>query len=378
MTLAPLKRSSFLPREGFTLDPILLFLRRFTHPVLLLPLLAAIHPRTSPYLTSLLPQSLPLPTLSPAWIKRLRYLTYLGLFHRLNAFFSKGALNNWAKDETWNWDKEVIVITGGSAGIGKEVVLWLSRVLLERGKKGKIVVLDIMELGYEAPENVSHVKVDLSSYESIKSAAESVRASHGHPTVLISNAGICLGTHILNTSPASLSLLFNVNTLSLWYLAQEFLPSMISNNHGHIVTVASISAYVQAPKMVDYSASKAAAVTFHEGLGMELRAVYKAEKVRTTLVTPGYVKTPLFEGFNHRSKFIFPALEPETVGEEIGKAVLSEMGGHIILPRGYHAFTGIRGWFSWLHLRILNRVNGVMDGWRGRKVIDPDARERKD
>jgi len=93
--------------------------------------------------------------------------------------------------------------------------------------------------------------------------------------------------------------------------------------------------------MVDYSASKAAVVSFHEGLGMELRTLYKAEKVRTTLVTPGYVKTPLFEGFNNTSKFIVPALEPETLGEEIGRAVLSGMGGHIILPRGNYAFMGI-------------------------------------
>ena len=37
-----------------------------------------------------------------------------------------------------------------------------------------------------------------------------------------------------------------------------------------------------------------------------------------------------------------------------------------------------RGWFSWIQLRVLGRVSRVMDGWRGRKVIDPDAYERKD
>lgn len=93
--------------------------------------------------------------------------------------------------------------------------------------------------------------------------------------------------------------------------------------------------------MVDYSASKAAVLSFHEGLGVELRVVYKAEKVRTTLVTPSHTKTPLFEGYRSTSKFLFPALEPETVGEEIGKAVLSGMGGHIILPRACYAVAGI-------------------------------------
>jgi len=58
---------------------------------------------------------------------------------------------------------------------------------------------------------------------------------------------------------------FNVNTLSHYFLAQEFLPSMVRANHGMVVTVASAAAYITAPRMVDYSASKAAALAFHEG-----------------------------------------------------------------------------------------------------------------
>lgn len=251
-------------------------------------------------------------------------------------------------------------------------MFWLSRKLKEQGAKGKIVVLDIIDLTYEAPDNVSHIKTDISSKESVSEAATQIRNTIGHPTVLISNAGVCRGKHILSATPQDLHLVFNVNTIAHWYLAQEFLPDMISHNHGHIVTVASIGAYVNAPKMVDYNASKAAALSFHEGLTLELKAVYDAKKVRTTVVTPGYVRTELFEGYQNTSRFMFPSLFPETLGEEIGKAVLSGMGGYVILPRGYYALTGIRGWFSWLHMRVLGRVYRVMDGWKGRQVVDPN------
>lgn len=57
---------------------------------------------------------------------------------------------------------------------------------------------------------------------------------------------------------------------------------MIERNHGHVVTVASMSSYVVPPQIVDYAATKASAVAFHEGLTNELRSRYKADKVRTT------------------------------------------------------------------------------------------------
>lgn len=186
-----------------------------------------------------------------------------------------------------------------------------------------------------------YIHTDVRVPSSIHSAAERMRSTVGHPTVVINNAGVCRGKHILSAAPSELDFVFAVNTLAHWYMAQEFLPHMVATNHGHVVTVASVGAYVQAPRMVDYNASKAAALSFHEGLGMELRTVYDAKKVRTTLIAPSYVATKLFDGYTNRSKFLFPALRPETVAEEIGKAVMSTQSCHIVLPRAFYAFTGL-------------------------------------
>jgi short-subunit dehydrogenase len=60
---------------------------------------------------------------------------------------------------------------------------------------------------------------------------------------------------------------------------------MIKNDHGHIVTVASLAAHGPRTANVAYAASKAAALAFHEGLGLELALYYDAKKVRTRRVT---------------------------------------------------------------------------------------------
>lgn len=158
--------------------------------------------------------------------------------------------------------------------------------------------------------------------------------------MLINNAGICRGKTILDATERDIALTFAVNTTAHFLLTKAFLPSMIAADHGHIVTVASIGGFVQAPRMVDYNASKAAAVAFHEGLGLELKYKYNALKVRTTMVAQGLVNTPLFEGFKNDSKFMLPELLPETLAEAIVERVWTAQGGQVVLPKAYNMLMG--------------------------------------
>ena len=68
----------------------------------------------------------------------------------------------------------------------------------------------------------------------------------------------------------------------LFKLVKEFLPHMVQRNHGHIVTIASIASFASVANNASYSATKAGALAFHEGLAQELKARYGANKVRTT------------------------------------------------------------------------------------------------
>lgn len=273
--------------------------------------------------------------------------------------------NNWVNDK-YDWRREIVVVTGGSDGIGGIVV----RLLAERGIK--VAVLDVQPLTYEPYPTVHFFKCDLSSPSAIVSAASSVRSTMGDPTILINNAGCARGKNILNVTESDLRLTFNVNTISHYFLAQQFLPSMIRENHGMVVTVASSAAYVTVPQMVDYGASKAAALSFHEGLAAELATVYNAPKVRTVVICPGYTRTRLFDGFDDSDKRFNYTLEPETVAEELVKTVLAGRSKHILLPAaGWYVTMKVRGWPIWMQYELRKRLVKLMKGWKGRQVEQP-------
>jgi short-subunit dehydrogenase len=137
-----------------------------------------------------------------------------------------------------------------------------------------------------------------------------------------------------------------------------------------VVTVASLASYVTVPKMVDYGASKSAALSFHEGLTAELATLYAAPKVRTVVINQGYTKTALFQGYHNDSAFLMPTLEVDTVAEAIATAILAGNGGQVVVPGFGNMIALLRGAPHWLQRHV--RADGVkiMEKWHGRQVID--------
>jgi all-trans-retinol dehydrogenase (NAD+) len=74
---------------------------------------------------------------------RIKLLFYFGLARWVNNYLSTGVLNNWTKDE-YNWEKEIVIVTGGAGGIGGNVVKLLAE------KKITVVVLDVIPMTFEA------------------------------------------------------------------------------------------------------------------------------------------------------------------------------------------------------------------------------------
>jgi all-trans-retinol dehydrogenase (NAD+) len=74
---------------------------------------------------------------------RIKTLFYFGLARWVSGYFDTKVLNNWTTD-TYDWDKEIVLITGGAGGIGGNVV----KLLAEKGTK--IVVMDVIPMTFEA------------------------------------------------------------------------------------------------------------------------------------------------------------------------------------------------------------------------------------
>jgi len=88
------------------------------------------------------------------------------------------------------------------------------------------------------------------------------------------------------------------NALCLQTL-KSFLPAMLARNSGHVVNIASIAGWMGVCGLLDYCASKYAAVGLDESLRMELAAMGKTG-VRTTVVCPYFINTGMFEGSKTR------------------------------------------------------------------------------
>lgn len=239
----------------------------------------------------------------------------------------------------------------------------------------------------------------------IKAVAQKIRAQVGYPTVLINNAGVARGKAILEAKEKDVRFTFDVNSLAHYWLVQEFLPAMVENNHGMIVTVASIASWVTGecsqspllspspfppsfhpahmlckratlkpaklvPNMTDYASSKAAALAFHQGLTAELATRYNAPKVRTVSVHQGYTKTALFQGYNNTKDFFLPTLEPETVAEAIVRQVLSGRSGQIICPPMATAIPILAFMPHWIQERMRKEGAEIMPAWHGRQVVE--------
>ncbi|KAL8936589.1 MAG: hypothetical protein Q9216_004850, partial [Gyalolechia sp. 2 TL-2023] len=228
--------------------------------------------------------------------------------------------------------------------------------------------------------NVFFFKCDITSPKEVSACAASVRSEVGVPTILINNAGTGAGLPLLSTTEDSVSKVFQVNILSHFRLIREFIPAMVTANHGTIVTIASISAGTPAPSIVPYSCTKSATVALHEGLAAELKLRYNAPKVRTICVCPGWTKTRLTDGIVNSSTFLFPWQQPETVAEKIYEKIVSGSSGMVFVPdTAWHFGWITRSLPTWWQMAVRNSGGGyVPSNVVGAAAVAGAAAETKD
>lgn len=178
---------------------------------------------------------------------------------------------------------QAVVITGGSAGIGKTAAERIVSLGYE------VVNLDLLDL--EQP-GVSTYRVDLLDTETVETVLQDVLETH-EVVGLVNNVGYARTATLLDTDAALLSKTFALNLTAAATCARVLVPAMIERGYGRIVNVSSRSALGRELRTA-YAASKGGLISMTRVWALEL-ARYG---ITSNCVAPGPVATDLFDQMN--------------------------------------------------------------------------------
>ncbi|MCF7568041.1 SDR family oxidoreductase [Sabulilitoribacter arenilitoris] len=183
---------------------------------------------------------------------------------------------------------KVVLITGGSSGIGKSVGEFLTQ-------------KDFIVYGTSRnPENYKNSKfsilqLDVKKNDTIKKAVNAIIASEGKLDVLINNAGAGITGPIEEIPESEIKANFDTNFFGPINVIKAVLPQMRKQQSGLIINITSIAGYMGLPYRGVYSASKGALELLTEAFRMEL----KGFNVSMTNVAPGDFATNIAAGRYH-------------------------------------------------------------------------------
>lgn len=182
------------------------------------------------------------------------------------------------------------VVTGASSGIG----LGIARALLSQGMRVAVHYRVRREAAEavcaEHPERAFAVQADLGTEAGCVKLSRQALERLGGAHVLVHSAGIWNEAPIERIDASKLEEMFRVNVFSAFYLVRELAGALRASGHGSIVLVGSTAGQRGEERHSHYAASKGALQSLAMSLAVEL-----APRIRTNVVSPGWIRTPMAE-----------------------------------------------------------------------------------
>lgn len=187
---------------------------------------------------------------------------------------------------------KVILVTGGSKGIGANIVTQLAldgyNLILNYNnseKSAKEIQQDLLNKG----KKIEIFKADITKRQEVKSLIEFCIEKYGQLDVLINNAGISQIKMFTDITDEDWNTMIQTNLTANFYTTQEALKYMIKNKNGCIINISSIWGTIGASCEVHYSVAKAGLDGMTKSLAKELGP----SNIRVNSIAPGIINTDM-------------------------------------------------------------------------------------
>ena len=181
----------------------------------------------------------------------------------------------------------VAIVTGGSRGIGREIVLELA------GRAATVVSMDIMDQQWDCaqklPGEVHSMTVDVADSQALTGAVDAVAEKHGKIDILVNNAGITRDGLLISMDDEQFDTVININLRAAFVGMRITARHMLRARRGSIVNMASVSGVMGNPGQANYTAAKAGLIGLTKTAAKELGK----RGIRVNAVAPGFIATKM-------------------------------------------------------------------------------------
>ena len=271
----------------------------------------------------------------------------------------------------YTFENKVVVITGGSRGLG----LVLARELASRGASLGLMARDALELArarrsIDSDSLVQLLPADVTDPAQVEQAFSTMIRRFGRIDIVINNAGQILSAPFEDTTREDFEAMLDVHFWGTLNVSRAALPHLARHREGRIINICSIGGRVPIPHLSAYCASKFAQAGLSAVMAEELRA----KGIYITTVLPGLVRTgshlqAWFKG-DRAAEFALFSL----VGGSPGTSMSAERAARLILsaaargradaviPFSYRQLAKLSACAPNATLATLAAVNGMMPG----------------
>ncbi len=208
---------------------------------------------------------------------------------------------------------KIALVTGGSRGLGKAIVLALA-------KQGAFVYATATT--EKGATSISHyltkhglagqgLCLNIAEEASIATLLTYFKNDNRYPDILVNNAGITCDNLLLRMTNEQWNMVINTNLNGVYHLTKALLKPMVKKRWGRIINISSVTALMGNPGQANYAAAKAGVIGFSKALALEVASRH----ITVNIVAPGFIETDMTKAL------------PEEQREQIIKAIpMGDMG----------------------------------------------------